>query len=124
MTNSIETIIANELKMSSRRVLSAIKLLDQGCAVPFIARYRKETTEDLETIQLRELDALLWYHRDFDERRSSVLKIINDRGKLTPKLREKILQVTTKVTLADLYQPFKPQRICNQWLALSSPECC
>jgi uncharacterized protein len=87
-----------------------VDLLDGGATVPFIARYRKEATEGLDDIQLRELEARLSYLRELEDRRTAVLKSIEEQGKLTPELRAAIEAAPTKQELEDLYLPFKPKR--------------
>ncbi len=102
--------IAAEIKVSESQVKAAVELLDGGATVPFIARYRKEVTGGLDDIQLRELDARLSYLRELEDRRATVLKSIEDQGKLTPELRAAIEGAPTKQELEDLYLPFKPKR--------------
>ncbi len=102
--------IAAELKVRPAQVQTAVDLLDAGSTVPFIARYRKEATDGLDDIQLRELEARLAYLRELEERRAAVLKSIDEQGKLTPELRGLILAAPTKQELEDLYLPFKPKR--------------
>ena len=102
--------IAAELKVAPRQVNTAVELLDGGATVPFIARYRKEATEGLDDIQLRELEARLAYLRELEDRREAVLKSIDEQGKLTPELRAAIEAVPTKQELEDLYLPYKPKR--------------
>ena len=85
-------------------------MLDGGASVPFIARYRKEATEGLDDIQLRELETRLVYLRELAERRTAVLKSIEEQGKLTPALRAAVLAAPTKQELEDLYLPFKQKR--------------
>ncbi|MEK8024899.1 Tex family protein [Pseudaquabacterium rugosum] len=102
--------IAAELKVAPRQVNAAVELLDGGATVPFIARYRKEATEGLDDVQLRELDARLGYLRELEDRRVAVLKSIDEQGKLTPALRAAIEAAPTKQELEDLYLPYKPRR--------------
>jgi protein Tex len=102
--------IAAELKVRPAQVVTAVELLDGGATVPFIARYRKEATEGLDDIQLRELEARLAYLRELSERRAAVLKSIDEQGKLTPELRASIEAAPTKQELEDLYLPYKPKR--------------
>jgi protein Tex len=109
MSSIIETI-SRELAARPAQVEAAIRLLDEGATVPFIARYRKEATGGLDDIQLRHLEERLVYLRDLDERRTIILKGIEEQGKLTPELREAITRAETKQRLEDLYLPFKPKR--------------
>jgi len=102
--------IATELGARPAQVKSAVELLDGGASVPFIARYRKEATDGLDDTQLRELEVRLAYLRELHERRSAVLKSIDEQGKLTPGLRAAIEAAATKQVLEDLYLPFKPKR--------------
>jgi uncharacterized protein len=102
--------IAAELKVRPAQVKTAVDLLDAGSTVPFIARYRKEATDGLDDIQLRELEARLGYLRELEERRAAVLKSIEEQGKLTPELRAAIEAAPTKQELEDLYLPYKPRR--------------
>ncbi len=102
--------IAAELKVRPAQVNTAVELLDGGSTVPFIARYRKEATDGLDDIQLRELEARLSYLRELEERRAAVLKSIEEQGKLTPELSAAILSAPTKQELEDLYLPYKPKR--------------
>ncbi|MGJ7487930.1 Tex family protein [Variovorax sp. LT2P21] len=102
--------LAAEIKVGEHQVKAAIELLDGGATVPFIARYRKEVTDGLDDIQLRELEARLSYLRELDDRRAAVLKSIDEQGKLTDALRIAIATVATKQELEDLYLPFKQKR--------------
>ncbi|MDM0089029.1 MULTISPECIES: Tex family protein [unclassified Variovorax] len=102
--------LASEIKVGEHQVKAAIELLDGGATVPFIARYRKEATDGLDDIQLRELEARLAYLRELDERRTAVMKSIDEQGKLTDALRIAIATVATKQELEDLYLPFKQKR--------------
>jgi len=102
--------IAEEIKVHEHQVKTAVELLDGGATVPFIARYRKEVTGGLDDIQLRELEFRLGYLRELQERRETVLKSIEEQGKLTPELRAAIQAAPTKQELEDLYLPFKQKR--------------
>jgi uncharacterized protein len=102
--------IAAEIKVSPAQVQAAVELLDGGATVPFVARYRKEATGGLDDIQLREIDARLSYLRELQARRETVLKSIQDQGKLTDDLRLAIEAASTKQDLEDIYLPFKPKR--------------
>ena len=101
--------IAAELKVRPAQVKAAVDLLDGGATVPFIARYRKEATDGLDDIQLRELEARLAYLRELEDRRETVLRSIEEQGKLTPDLRAAIEAAATKQDLEDLYLHSKPQ---------------
>jgi protein Tex len=102
--------IAQEIRVDIRQVSAAVELLDSGATVPFIARYRKEATNGLDDIQLRELEFRLTYLRELEDRRGSVLKSIDEQGKLTDALRAAIAAAPTKQELEDLYLPFKQKR--------------
>ncbi|UXH77186.1 Tex family protein [Roseateles amylovorans] len=102
--------IAAELNVRPAQVNAAVELLDGGATVPFIARYRKEATDGLDDIQLRELEARLSYLRELEDRREAVLKSIEEQGKLTPELAAAIAAAPTKQELEDLYLPYKPRR--------------
>ncbi len=109
--------IAAELKVRPAQVKAAVDLLDGGATVPFIARYRKEATDNLDDVQLRELHARLGYLRELEERRAAVLKSIDEQGKLTPDLRSAIEAAATKQDLEDLYLPYKPKRRTKAMIA-------
>lgn len=107
---SIESRIAAELAATAQQVIAAVALLDGGATVPFIARYRKEATGGLDDAQLRMLQERLGYLRELEERRATILKSIEEQGKLTPQIRQSLLTVDTRQRLEDLYLPFKPKR--------------
>ncbi len=107
---TIENQLAQELKVRPEQVHSAVALLDGGATVPFIARYRKEATGNLDDIQLRELEARLAYLREMQSRRDTIIQSITEQGKLTPDLHAALLQAATKQALEDLYLPYKPKR--------------
>lgn len=102
--------IAQEIRVRPNQVEAAVALLDGGATVPFIARYRKEATDGLDDIQLRELEARLSYLRELRDRKLAVVKSIEEQGKLTPALLAAIEATATKQELEDLYLPFKPKR--------------
>lgn len=102
--------IANELAVKESQVLSTIVLLDEGSTVPFIARYRKEVTGGLDDAQLRQLEDRLGYLRELDDRRVTILKSIDEQGKLTDELKKNIALAETKTVLEDLYLPYKKKR--------------
>jgi uncharacterized protein len=107
---SIPSRIAQELNVREAQVSAAIDLFDGGSTVPFVARYRKEATGGLDDAQLRLLDERLKYLREMEERRTTILKSIDEQGKLTPDMREQIEAADSKARLEDLYLPFKPKR--------------
>jgi len=102
--------IAAELKVRPAQVQAAVDLLDGGATVPFIARYRKEATDGLDDIQLRELEVRLGYLRELEERRAAVIKAVDEQGKLTDALRAAFEAADTKQLLEDLYAPYKLKR--------------
>lgn len=102
--------IAEELKIKTWQVEAVVKLLDEGCTIPFIARYRKEQHGSLDDEQLRNLNERLTYLRNLEERKETVLASIEEQGKLTDELRKKILEAQTQVVLEDLYRPYRPKR--------------
>ena len=110
MLPNIEQRIANELGVRPAQVIATVQLLDEGATVPFIARYRKEVTGELDDIQLRLLDERLVYLRELEDRRATVLASIEEQGKLTPALKTEIEDAETKQRLEDLYLPYKPKR--------------
>lgn len=107
---SIHSRIAQELSVREEQVLAAVQLLDGGATVPFISRYRKEVTGGLDDTQLRTLDERLSYLRELEERRTIILKSIDEQEKLTPELKGQINAAETKTQLEDLYLPYKPKR--------------
>ncbi|HEX5999122.1 MAG TPA: Tex family protein [Hyphomicrobiaceae bacterium] len=110
MSDKINQRIASELSVGVGQVAAAVELLGEGATVPFIARYRKERTGGLDDTQLRKLDERLGYLRELEDRRATVLKSIDEQGKMTPELAFAINGAETKVELEDLYAPYKPKR--------------
>jgi len=109
-TPTFAHIIANELAVKPEQIQAAIDLLDEGATVPFIARYRKEATGGLTDTHLRDMDERLTYLRELDDRKKTILKSIQEQGKLDDALTTKINQTLNKTELEDLYLPFKPKR--------------
>jgi uncharacterized protein len=109
--------IAQEIRVQPHQVVAAVELLDGGATVPFIARYRKEATGGLDDIQLRELEARLSYLRELRDRLQTVIKAIDEQGKLTPALLATLHAAGTKQELEDLYLPFKLKRRTKGQLA-------
>lgn len=106
----IKKRISEELNLKENQVDAAIKLIDEGNTIPFIARYRKEVTGNLTDVELRNLFDRLTYLRGLDERINTVLKTIEDQGKLTDELKTQIENVKTLSELEDLYRPYKPKK--------------
>ena len=102
--------IKEELQVEKWQVEAAVKLIDEGNTIPFISRYRKEATGSLNDEQLRNLDERLTYLRSLEDKKEQVLKSIEEQGKLTDELKEKILAAQTLVVVEDLYQPYRPKR--------------
>lgn len=102
--------IKEELQVEKWQVEAAVKLIDEGNTIPFISRYRKEVTGSLNDEQLRNLDERLTYLRSLEDKKEQVLKSIEEQGKLTDKLKEKILAAQTLVVVEDLYRPYRPKR--------------
>ncbi len=102
--------IAKELGIQTWQVDAVVKLIDEGCTIPFIARYRKEQHGTLNDEQLRNLDERLTYLRNFEDRKQTVLASIEEQGKLTEELKVQIAAVETQVALEDLYRPYRPKR--------------
>ncbi|WP_101951067.1 Tex family protein [Mycobacterium sp. 3519A] len=107
---SINARLAAELAVGEGQVAAAVRLLDEGATVPFIARYRKEATGSLDDGQLRQLDERLQYLRELDDRRAAVLASIGEQGKLTDELKAALLAADTKARVEDIYLPYKPKR--------------
>ena len=112
--------IAEELAVQASQVTAAVKLLDEGATVPFIARYRKEVTQGLDDTQLRNLEQRLTYLRELEERRDVILKSIDEQGKLTSELKNSIVSADSKTTLEDLYLPYKPRRRTKGQIAIEA----
>lgn len=115
--NSIHSRIAQELQVNIQQVQAAVGLLDEGATVPFISRYRKEVTGGLDDTQLRNLEERLQYLRELEDRRATILKSIEEQGKLTAELAGQIQNAETKTLLEDLYLPYKPKRRTKAMIA-------
>ncbi|MCK8946208.1 RNA-binding transcriptional accessory protein [Haemophilus influenzae] len=120
LNQQISQIIAAELTVQPQQILAAIQLLDDGNTIPFIARYRKEATGGLDDTQLRHFETRLIYLRELEERRQTILKSIEDQGKLTDELRDKIHATQSKTELEDLYLPYKPKRRTKGQIAIEA----
>ncbi|MCK3657866.1 RNA-binding transcriptional accessory protein [Pasteurellaceae bacterium Pebbles2] len=120
LNQQISQIIAGELNVRAAQILAAIQLLDDGNTIPFIARYRKEVTGGLDDTQLRHFETRLIYLRELEDRRQTILKSIDEQGKLTDELREKIQQTQSKTELEDLYLPYKPKRRTKGQIAIEA----
>ena len=102
--------IKEELQVEKWQVEAAVRLIDEGNTIPFISRYRKEVTGSLNDEQLRNLGERLTYLRSLEDKKEQVLKSIEEQGKLTDELKEKILAAQTLVVVEDLYRPYRPKR--------------
>ncbi|MCR4616711.1 MAG: RNA-binding transcriptional accessory protein, partial [Lachnospiraceae bacterium] len=106
----ISEVIAKELSVKKTQVEAAVKLIDEGCTIPFIARYRKEATGSLNDEQLRTLGERLEYLRNLEEKKAQVLSSIEEQGQLTDELKAKIIAAETVTAVDDLYRPYRPKR--------------
>ena len=102
--------LSQELKVEKWQVEAAVNLIDEGNTIPFISRYRKEATGSLNDEVLRNLDERLTYLRNLEEKKEQVLKSIEEQGKLTDELKERIVSAETMVVVEDLYRPYRPKR--------------
>ena len=115
--DKINQQIARELGVNVAQVNATVDLLAEGSTVPFIARYRKEKTGGLDDTQLRKLDERLGYLRELEDRRATVLRSIDEQGKMTPELQRSINSADNKVALEDIYAPYKPKRRTKAMIA-------
>ncbi|GDX07143.1 Tex family protein [Buttiauxella sp. A111] len=120
MNDSLCRIIASELKAKNEQVDAAVRLLDEGNTVPFIARYRKEVTGGLDDTQLRQLETRLGYLRELEDRRQTILKSITEQGKLSDELAAAINGTLSKTELEDLYLPYKQKRRTRGQIAIEA----
>ena len=104
------SVIATELDLRPAQVDATLRLLGEGNTIPFVARYRKEATGELDEVQIRDIRDRAEYLGELDDRRATILGSIEEQGKLTPELRTALERATTKAELEDLYRPFKPKR--------------
>ncbi len=110
-------MISKELGIETWQTEAAIKLIDEGNTIPFIARYRKEVTGSLNDEQLRTFDERLTYLRNLEDKKNQVLSAIESQGKLTDELRGKIEAAETQVAVEDLYRPYRPKRRTKAMIA-------
>ena len=118
-TNTAQVLprLSAELGISAGQVAAVAKLLKEGNTIPFIARYRKEVHGNLDEVQISKVQERLTYYAELEERRATILKSIDEQGKLTDELREKIESCMVKAALEDLYQPYKPKRRTRAMIA-------
>src|SRR5271163_1125151 len=109
--------IAKTLNVPLKGLIAVIELLDEGGTVPFIARYRKEATGNLDEVQIRAIEEKLAYFRELEDRRETILRTIAEQGKLTDDLRARIEATLEKSELEDLYLPYKPKRRTKAMIA-------
>lgn len=109
--------LVEELSISPRQITAVAKLLAEGNTIPFIARYRKEVHGNLDEVQISKIQERLNYYKELEDRRNTILKSIDDQGKLTEELKKKILACETKTALEDLYLPYKPKRRTRAMIA-------
>jgi protein Tex len=109
--------LVEELAITPRQIVAVAKLLAEGNTLPFIARYRKEAHGNLDEVQIGKIQERLGYYRELEDRRATILKSIEEQGKLTEELAAKIRACTSKTTLEDLYLPFKPKRRTRAMMA-------
>src|SRR5579872_5338228 len=102
--------ISKQINVPLKGMVAVMGLLDEGATVPFIARYRKEVTGNLDEVQIRDVQEKLEYFRELEDRRETVLESIGEQGKLTPELKARIEAALEKTELEDLYLPYKPKR--------------
>ena len=110
MSNKIIKKIAEELQLSLRSVENTLLLLDEGCTIPFIARYRKERTGTLDEVQIAAISDLNEKLTELEKRKETIVKTIGEQGKLTPELEKRIMECDDAETLEDIYLPYKPKR--------------
>jgi protein Tex len=107
---NIPQLLATEINLKPHQVQNALELLAEGATIPFIARYRKERTDEMNEVQLRELSDRYTYLTELEERKSAILSAIAQQGKLTDELKAKISSCLQKTELEDLYLPYRPKR--------------
>ena len=108
--NKITSILAEEFNLKFIQVENTLKLIEEGNTIPFIARYRKEVTGNLSDEILRDLNERLIYLKNLETRKEEILRLINEQGKLTDELKEKIESATVLSKLEDIYRPYKQKK--------------
>jgi uncharacterized protein len=109
-SDKIIALIAAECSLPENKAASTVKLLDEDKTIPFIARYRKEVTGELDEVQIRRIDELLKFYRGLEQKKEEIIRLIEEQGKLTEEIKEKILNAKRPVELDDIYRPFRPKR--------------
>src|SRR5437016_230559 len=110
--------VSKEVGAPVSRVETTLRLLEEGATIPFVARYRKEATGNLDEVKIRDIDEKRQYYKELDERRATILATIEKQGALTDELKQKIQTTYTKSELEDIYLPFKPKRKSKAKLAV------
>ncbi len=110
MQDQILNIVAQASSIDIKRVGSTVKLLDDGNTIPFIARYRKEMTGGLDEVQIRQIAESLNFHRNLNERKQDVIRLIQEQGKMTDELQKTVMNATTITRVDDIYRPFRPKK--------------
>ena len=110
MADKLSTLISQELNIPINQVAGTVNLLDDGATIPFISRYRKEATGNLDDFSIQSIDQRLRYYRELEKRRATILKTIEAQDKLTPELADRINNCWDANTLEDIYLPYKPKR--------------
>lgn len=108
--DKIITMIVTESGLPANKVANTVGLLDDDKTIPFIARYRKEVTGELDEVQIRQIDELLKFYRSLEQKKEEVIRLIEEQGKLTDELSGKILAARRPVEIDDIYRPFRPKR--------------
>jgi len=107
---SIIDIVARESEIPREKVANTVHLLDEKNTVPFIARYRKEVTGELDEVQIRQIEELIKYHRNLEQRKTEVIRLIEEQGKMTEELRARIMSAVKPTEVDDLYRPYRQKR--------------
>ena len=112
-------ILSAEFNITETHAGNIIGLLDEGCTIPFIARYRKEMTGSCDDQVLRDFSDRLTYLRNFEERKNDIIKLITEQEKMTPEIMESLEKANTMTELEDIYRPFKPKRQTRATIAVA-----
>ena len=110
MENKIAELVSKELNLNFNSVSNTIHLLDDGATIPFISRYRKEATGNLDDVAVQSVEQRLSYYRELEKRKATILKTIEAQGQLTDELAAKVMNCWDATALEDIYMPFKPKR--------------
>ena len=110
MTTDIKSFIAKQLQLAVKAVENTLSLLDEGCTIPFISRYRKEKTGGLDEVQIGNISQLYDKMKELIKRKETIVKTINELGKMTKELQQRIDDCWDSTELEDIYLPYKPKR--------------